>query len=172
MPEEAIEISEVNDRAIVRLCAWGETLPPASVLVPPGLGGRVRLLALAPREWLVVSDLIDGPSLQSRLREHLEVQSTAAVDLSSGLKALRVEGPAARDLLSKGCGLDFHPNSFPAGRTVRTRFAQLFATLDCVDPTPRFDLYVARSYLRWLKSWLLDGALEFGVEPRSATGVT
>ena len=169
MAEEAVEITEVRARAVVRLCSWGETLPPASVLVPPGLGGRVRLLAPAPREWWAVSDLIDGPSLQNRLRGHVDGQSIAAVDLSSGLKVVRVEGPAARDLLSKGCGLDLHPNGFPAGRTARTRFAQLSATLDCVDPTPRFDLYVARSYLRWLKSWLLDGAVEFSTEARSAT---
>jgi hypothetical protein len=34
--------------------------------------------------------------------------------------------------------------------------------VDYIDPWPRFDLYVGRSYLTYLKSWLEDAALEFG----------
>jgi len=129
--------------------------------VPPGLGGQVRLLDVGPAEWLVVSDILDAPTLQNSLDRHLKSSSLVAVDVSCGLKALRVEGGDARELLSKGCGLDLHPHSFPAGRVTRTRFAQLAVILDCIDPAPRFDLYVGRSYVAYLESWLTDAAREF-----------
>jgi sarcosine oxidase subunit gamma len=118
----------------------------------------VRLLRLGPGEWLAISDAIAGPTLEDRLRRHVGGQNIAAVDLSCALKALRVDGLAARELLAKGCGLDLHPNFFPAGRATRTRLAQLAVIVDCVDPTSRFDLYVGRSYLTWLRSWLVDAS--------------
>jgi sarcosine oxidase subunit gamma len=133
-------------------------------VIPPGLGGLVRLLLLGPGEWLVVSDMIEGAELHNRLNRHIGREDLAVVDFSCALKTLRVEGPAAREPLSKGCGLDLHPTSFPAGRSTRTRFAQLSVILECTDPTPRFELYVGRSYLTYLHSWLLDAAAEFSVD--------
>jgi sarcosine oxidase subunit gamma len=64
-------------------------------------------------------------------------------------------------LLSKGCGLDLHPRSFPAGRCARTRFAQIPVVLDCPDEDSRFDMYAGRSYRQYLHEWLLDAAVEF-----------
>ncbi len=139
----------------------GESFGGGVSLIPPGLGGQANLLHLGPGEWLVVSDALDGWKLHARLTHHLERHSIAPVDLSCALKALRVEGPYARELLSKGCGLDLYPSSFPAGRSTRTRFAQLSVILHCTDPAPRFELYASRSYLTYLQSWLLDSAAEF-----------
>jgi len=157
MPDRAVEITQAGGRAIVQLRAWGEELAPAS-LVPAGLGGQVRVVSFGPGEWLMVSEVIDASQLVDRVTQHVRPGLIAIVDVSCALKVIEVRGPAAVDVLSKSCGLDLHPQIFPAGRCTRTRLAQLPIIIDCRDPEPRFDLYVGRSYVDWLNSWLFDAA--------------
>jgi sarcosine oxidase subunit gamma len=129
-----------------------------TVTAVPDVPAGCRLLTMGPTEWLLISDTLAA----STLREHalnLRHQGIAAVGLSPGLAALRLEGPAARDMLTQGCGLDLHPASFPMGTCTRTRLAQLPVIIDYVQTKPRFDLYVGRSYRSYLCSWLHDAAL-------------
>jgi sarcosine oxidase subunit gamma len=162
MPETAVQISTVPGRAVVRLKSWGPRASAMS-LVPPGLGGSVRILALGPREWWVASEALAGSDLRERVIRHVVDEPMVAVDLSCAVIALTVAGRAARDLLSKSCGLDLHPQGFPPGLATRTRLANIVAVVDCLDPTPRFDLYIGRSYCHYAKAWLADAALEFDV---------
>jgi len=39
--------------------------------------------------------------------------------------------------------------------------SQIPAVVDYLDGPPRFELYVARSYLAYLQSWLADSTAEF-----------
>jgi sarcosine oxidase subunit gamma len=73
-------------------------------------------------------------------------------------------------VLSKSCGLDFHPRRFALGHCARTRFAQIPVLIDCVDALPRFELYVQKSYSHYLEDWLIDAALEFE-DSRAAVGL-
>jgi len=162
MPDrEAVQITEIPARAVVRLKPSSQAEMSEASIMPSGLGERVRVLSFSPCEWLVVSDVIEGPRLAERLQAHVAGEAMAVVDLSCALKALWIEGPAAREVLRKGCGLDLHPRAFPAGHCTRTRLGQLAVIVDCTDPAPRFDLYVGRSYVTYLKSWLIDAAAEF-----------
>jgi len=154
---EGAQIIAPPDRAIIHLKSWA-TVPIQPSLTPPGFGGDHRVLNLSPGEWLAVSETLPNSKLTEALDRHLQNDTIAITDISNGLKTLRVEGPAARELLSRGCGLDLHPERFPPGRCTRTRFAQLSVVIHCVDAKPRFDLYVGRSFLPWLKSWLTDAA--------------
>lgn len=162
MPDAAVRIRAIPQRGVVQLTSYALTSAP---ITPPceGVGGRdMRVLTLAPGEWWIISDALTGPQLVERLRPQLKACDIAAVDLSFALKALCIEGSAARELLAKGCGIDFHPRCFPRGLAIRTRFAQAAVTLECLDdPSPRFELHVGRSYLAWLRSWLDDAAVEF-----------
>jgi sarcosine oxidase subunit gamma len=158
---EVFRAEKIDKRAAVGLRSWSAAPIPAPSLVPPGLGGQVRLLTLGPREWVAVSDTITGPELHERLKQHLGGQEISAVDLSCGIKAISAQGSAARDVLSKGCGLDLHQRALPAGHCTRTRFAQLAVIVDCTSPAPCFELYVGRSYVDYLHAWLLDAAAEF-----------
>lgn len=167
MADETALITEVAGRGIVRLQSWATGEPVHPALVPPGLGGQVRILALSPYEWFAVSDTLDGPQLHERLRHYTADQDIAAVDLTCGVKVLRIQGVGVRELLSQGCGLDLHPTAFPAGRTTRTRFAQLSVVIDCFDPTPRFDLYVNRSSITYLRDWMQDVILS--AEPTASS---
>jgi sarcosine oxidase subunit gamma len=156
----ACRISEVAARTVIRVSSWAPKSHLPS-LVPPGLGGEVRVLALGPTEWWAVSDRIEGGKLRPELERHTGWEGVAVVDLSCAVKGIRLEGSAVRRLLAKGCGLDLDPTRFAAGRCTRTRLAQLAVVIDCTDSSPHFDLYVGRSYLTYLKAWLLDAAAEF-----------
>jgi sarcosine oxidase subunit gamma len=120
-----------------------------------------RILTLAPGEWLLVSDAQSPSAIHQQLAAGLATQGAVLVDVTDGLGALKVRGPLARDVLSKGCGLDFHSSAFPVGRCARTRFAQMSAIIEHVDAAPSFHIYVARSHLRYLADWLADAAVEF-----------
>jgi sarcosine oxidase, subunit gamma len=168
----AVEIIPIAGRTVLRLKSWlpehrtgskpvvlaGQALPTQ---VGRALSGTAHVLSIGPAEWLLI--LHDDPAsmLRELIQSDLSVQGLVAVDLSEGLVGLAVQGGAARDVLSKGCGLDFHPRAFPAGRCARTRFAQIPLVVECLDDLPRFELYAARSYLHYLSEWLTDAAVEF-----------
>lgn len=161
MPDAAVRITEINQRAVVRLKSYLLASRPTPSLWEGAGKGEARLLTLGPAEWWVVSDILTGTQLCERLRNDLDKREIAIVDLSCALRTLRFEGPVTRDFVAKGCGLDLYPRYFRPGSATRTRFAQLQVTLECLAPSPRFELYVGRSYFAWLRSWLDDAAIEF-----------
>jgi heterotetrameric sarcosine oxidase gamma subunit len=107
-----------------------------------------------PRQW-INKIAMRGEQLTRFLVPHTAVEST------TGLAAIQVEGAAARDVLANGYGLDLRSPYFALGTCTRTRLAQLPIILDYVDVKPRFELYVGRSYLSHLCSWLCDAAVGF-----------
>jgi sarcosine oxidase subunit gamma len=155
MPESAVGISKVDGRALVVLKTWSGAVDLPTTLVASDLGGAVNIIRLAPGEWLSTSDVLSGRELCERLAI-TSGGTIATTDLSSGIKVVRVEGTESGALLEKACGLDLRPRIFPAGHSTRTRFAQLPVIVSCVAPSSRFDLYVGRSYLAWVISWLVD----------------
>jgi heterotetrameric sarcosine oxidase gamma subunit len=97
--------------------------------------------------------------LDALLQLRLEPHGIAAVESTPGLAAIQVEGAAARDVLANGCALDLRSPDFALGTCTRTRLAQLPVIFDYVDVKPRFELYVGRSHLSYLCSWLNDAAV-------------
>jgi sarcosine oxidase subunit gamma len=165
-------ISALAGRTALRLKSWlpgptsgGRTVVLDGRELPSQVGetmpGQIRVLCLGPGEWLIVSDVGGAFTVREQIEQELQQQGVALVDLTHGLGVLQVVGPETRELLSKGCGLDLHPRSFPPNRCASTRFAQIPVIVDCLDGPPRFDLYVARSYLGFLQSWLADATIEF-----------
>jgi sarcosine oxidase subunit gamma len=125
------------------------------------LSASPRVLCLAPGEWLLISDEKSLPS-EMLAAPGLAQQGLVLTNVTDGLAVLAVRGSAARDVLSKACGLDFHEFVFTVGRCARTRLAQISVIVDCLGDPPGFDLYVPRSYLRYLADWLEDAGVEFG----------
>jgi sarcosine oxidase subunit gamma len=159
LESERITIRLLDQHAVLHLksCA-----PESTHLIGPStFDSRAHVLPLGPGEWLFVSQCISQDRLHEMLRDLTPTSGLSAVSVSSGIKVLRVEGWLARELLSKGCGLDLHADSFPAGRVARTRFASVSVIVRCADPEGRFDLYFGRSYCTYLRSWLEDAAAEF-----------
>lgn len=175
MPDKtaAVQITVTSSRTSLRLKSWlpeytngGKSVVLAGRELPSAVGttlsGPMRVLCIAPGEWLIVSYEHQASVLRENIEPDLLQQGLTLVDLTDGLAGLEVQGSAAREVLSKGCGLDLHPRSFPTGRCARTRFAQIPVVVDCLDEPPRFELYVARSYFSYLRLWLIDAAAEFG----------
>jgi sarcosine oxidase subunit gamma len=176
----AVQITLINTRTVLRLKSWlpehttggkpvvlvGQELPSQ---VGATLSGPMRVLCVGPGEWLIVSQAIVASSLRERIQSELPKQGLVLVDLTGGLVVLDVRGSVVRELLSKGCGLDFHSRSFPADRCARTRFAQIPLVLECLDEPLRFELYVGRSYFHYLHAWVADAAVEFEDSSRTAT---
>lgn len=170
--KDRVRICQATGRSILRLKSWASG--PAQVDangriagldLPREVGairtGELRALCLGPADWLLVAP---GPlSLAARgaIEGDSVRQGLALVDLSAGLSVFEVSGPATREVLAKGCGLDFDLRVFAHRHCARTRFAQVAVVVDAREGADRFDLYVGRSHSSWLSEWLADSAVEF-----------
>lgn len=119
--------------------------------------GGLRVLWLGPDEWLITTDG-GAPDLLPRLERAVSGRRAALNDLSASRAVIEIAGLGARDLLAAGCGLDLHPRVFGSGRCAQTLLARVAVILDQLDETPRYRLFVRRSYARWLIDWLVDAA--------------
>ena len=124
--------------------------------------GDVSLLWSGPGRWLAVGPAeLNGIHPQNP-RHGLPVKFLLT-DLSHSQCVLRLEGPAARDVLAKSLPLDLHENAFSPGTCGKSRVSDDINVLThLVDPSPRFDLYVLRSYAIAYWEWLIVSAAPFG----------
>jgi sarcosine oxidase subunit gamma len=168
---EAVQITAVSGRRLLRLKCWlagsatgGKPVAIAGQVLPSQVGATasesVHVLCVGPGDWLIVSEQLD-PFVRERVESDAEQQGIAIVELTDGLATVDVRGPGVRDLLSKGCGLDWHQRYFPTDQCMRTRFAQVPVVIESLDEPPRFELTVARSYSRYLHAWLTDATAKF-----------
>lgn len=139
-----------------RLSIGGRELPHA---VGSTLPDPLHILCLSPCDWLLVSQ--QRWAFKRHIAAVPRETGIVLLDVTDSLAVLKVRGRATRDVLAKGCGLDFHPKVFQVGCCARTRLAQMAVVIDCVDDLSSFDLYVARSHLFSLGDWLDDAAVEF-----------
>jgi len=164
------DISVLKRQTAMRLKSWTSNSPQARRLLingrrlPAVVGqtfpGEPRALCVGPDEWLLVFDASLGLDQRRDIDHQAAEQQLAVVELSGGFAALKLQGSACRDVLAKGCGLDFHPHTFRTDTCARTLLAQVFVTLDCRGPQ-EFDVYMGRSFLWHLHSWLVDASLEY-----------
>ena len=76
---------------------------------------------------------------------------------------LRLEGPAARDVLAKGCPLDV--DGLAAGDCAPTVVGHFNVLLHCLGEDV-VDVYVTRSFAAAFAEWVLHAGAEFGMEIR------
>ncbi|MGW2328350.1 sarcosine oxidase subunit gamma [Streptomyces sp. NPDC001700] len=122
--------------------------------------GPHTVLWLGPDEWLVVSRT-DGPSVATELREALAGDPGSVVDLSANRTTLELSGPAARQVLEKGCPLDLHPRAFGPGQAVSTTVGPVAVLLWQVDDAPTYRLLPRSSFADYLARWLIDAMNEY-----------
>lgn len=150
------------DRAF--LDAVAGTLGFALPLVPNTVaeGEDTVALWLGPNEWLLVVTPYEGTPLAEDLDGALDGLHAGATVLTDSRTVIGLRGPAARDVLAKGCPLDLHPAAFPAGTCAQSLVGQVDVLLHLHRDGARFDLYVLRSYADHLWRWLEDAGAEFG----------
>ena len=146
--------------------ALGAPLPtePNTVAV----AGRLRVLWLGPEEWLVVGPDGSAPATAAMLRAALEDEPGSVVDVSANRTTLELSGPAARQVLERGCALDLHPRAFAPGRCAQTLLSKVNVILHQVDPEPTYRLLVRGSFAQYLADWLLDATEEYRNPPLTA----
>ncbi len=125
------------------------------------IGAERCCLPIAPGEWLVLEQWRADGGLRMQLEG--DAAGLAYVsDQSHGRQVIRVAGPAARDLLGRGCRLDLHPRKCRPGFCAATSIAEYACALVQVDAVPSFDLVVAAGYAESFWLWLTDHAAMFG----------
>ncbi len=123
--------------------------------------GELELLWMGPDEWLVIAprapfDLLDA------LRDAIGDEPGAVVDVSAQRTRIALTGARARDVLAKGCSIDLHPGTSPAGSCVQTLLAQTGVTIVVRDNRATdFVLLVRASFADYLAAWLLDASAEY-----------
>ncbi|TMR37396.1 sarcosine oxidase subunit gamma [Actinomadura geliboluensis] len=122
--------------------------------------GPHTTLWLGPDEWLVHSRT-DPAVLVRQLREALTGDPGSVVDVSANRTTLELAGPAARQVLEKGCALDLHPRSFRPGLAMPTQVGPVPVVLWQTDDTPTYRLLPRSSFADYLARWLIDAMREY-----------
>jgi len=161
MPEHpGFDLRQIDDRSIVRLRVRPRVVDAAckALRLPADAlqwsGEDPRACWLGPEQWLLSSDAQSAQEIIGRIDAALAGQLYAATDMSSQNACFSLSGPAARMLLAMGCGIDMHRSALEPGQCVRTNFANVPLFIVVVEGS-NFDLYVDRSYARYLRAWFL-----------------
>ena len=139
--------------------ALGLELPVALTLVA---NGATSLQWLGPDEWLLIVPSGSEFAVEQKLREALDGQHVAVVNVSGGQTLLELSGPKVREMLMKSSIYDVHPSNFPVGKAVGTMFAksQLVIRHSGEDT---WELVVRRSFADYIWLWLQDASAEYGL---------
>jgi sarcosine oxidase subunit gamma len=115
---------------------------------------------LAPNEWLIQSRQPRLPALCADLSSALAGQFASVVDVSSGNTSLVLRGAKAREVLQKGCPLDFHPGVFTVGQCAQSHY---FKTGVLLRPLAEnaYELVIRRSFADYFGRILLDACQEY-----------
>ena len=149
--------------------AFLEAVEIALGLVPPlgpntvGEGPEVTALWLGPDEWLVLTPPGQQHRITGALRGALGNLFAAVTDVSAAQTIINIRGPRTRDVLGKGCTLDFHPSVFGPGQCAQTNIAKATAVIRQLDDSPSYDIVVRRSLADYFARWLTDAAREYGL---------
>ena len=122
------------------------------------MGADRQLLWLGPDEWLLQCPIGQGAALEVALRQALAEQHFAVVSVGHGNTVLRVQGPGAADLLSRGCPLDLHASVFAAGQVAQSHISRANATILCKQAGSHYEVTVRRSFADYLFRWLCAAA--------------
>lgn len=162
---------DAADTSFVSACekAVKLTLPTK----PNTVAGRpsdTRMMWLGPNEWLVITRPGGGERAFKALWKELKIDGlhAAVTDSSEARTCIKVSGPRAREVLSKGCAIDLHPSKFGPGQCAQTVVSKigvmLTQTAGAKTTDPAYELYVLRSFATYLWMWLEDAAAEYGVK--------
>jgi sarcosine oxidase subunit gamma len=146
--------------------AYGVQLPADSRIVR---GPLVSFVGYGPGQWLAVSESLADEALAHDLSEKLRGLASIS-DQSGGRAVLRIGGPKARDLLTKGLPLDLDPRAFPLGSAVTSAISHMGVQLWQSDDTRSYDIAIFRSVSESFWRWLTASAAEYGykVVPKRA----
>jgi sarcosine oxidase, subunit gamma len=136
--------------------AQGVTLPTFGRIAA---GVSSLSLCVRPQRWLLLTPPAAPGAAAADWHRHC-AGAGAAVDLSSGLAAGYLQGPALREVLARGCRLDLDADVFPPGHAVATIVAQVSIILAALGPG--LLLLTPATTAMHLNEWLESAARSLG----------
>ena len=118
---------------------------------------------LSPDEILLLVEAGSEAALAKQITDEAGRAHSAVNDITDALTSLHLTGPAVRDVLAKGCGLDLHKDHFVKGDCAQTNFAHAAVTILALGDEEMIML-CRTSFTDYTLAYLCDAALEFGFE--------
>ena len=139
--------------------------PPRSKPCTSVCSQHNRILWMGPNEWLVI--VADGAqaTVESALRRKLADIHCAIADVSHSRSVIVLAGRRAREVLMKGCALNFHPRAFGIDSCAQSHLARCHVLIHQITAEPAYEIYIHRSFARYAFHWLQDAAREYDSEP-------
>ena len=166
---DLLKISEVKDLTIVQIVQYKRSKVQLSSIRIDGLefslqspkvssNKETRILWSAPSTWLVISR---RENIVEIIKEKCNSYSFAITDISHSRAIIQIKGLQAKDILKKGCPLNF--NEFENNNCAGTVFHGINIVVDFVGNNPdTFNLLTLRSFGESFYHHVSDAALEFG----------
>ena len=166
---DLLKISEVKDLTIVQIVQYKRSKVRFNSIQIDGLefslqspkvssNKETRILWSAPSTWLVISR---RENILEIIIEKCSSDNFAITDISHSRAIIQIKGLQAKDILKKGCPLNF--NEFENNNCAGTVFHGINIVVDFVDSNPdTFNLLTLRSFGESFYHHITDAALEFG----------
>ena len=166
---DLLKISEVKDLTIVQIVQYKRSKVQLNSIQIDGLefslqspkvssNKETRILWSAPSTWLVISR---RENIVEIIKEKCNSDNFAITDISHSRAIIQIKGLQAKDILKKGCPLNF--NEFENNNCAGTVFHGINIVVDFVDNSPdTFNLLTLRSFGESFYHHITDAALEFG----------
>ena len=166
---DLLKISEVKDLTVVQIVQYKRSKVQLSSIQIDGLefflqspkvssNKETRILWSAPSTWLVISR---KENIVEIIKEKCNSDNFAITDISHSRTIIQIKGLQAKDILKKGCPLNF--NEFENNNCAGTVFHGINIVVDFVGKNPdTFNLLTLRSFGQSFYHHITDAALEFG----------
>ena len=166
---DLLKISEVKDLTIVQIVQYKRSKVQLNSIQIDGLefslqspkvssNKETRILWSAPSTWLVISR---KENIVEIIKEKCNSDNFAITDISHSRAIIQIKGFQAKDILKKGCPLNF--NEFENNNCAGTVFHGINIVVDFVGSNPdTFNLLTLRSFGESFYHHITDAALEFG----------
>ena len=166
---DLLKISEVKDLTIAQIVQYKRSKVQLNSIQIDGLefslqsskvlsNKETRILWSAPSTWLVISR---KENIVETIKEKCNSNNFAITDISHSRAIIQIKGHQAKDILKKGCPLNF--NEFENNNCAGTVFHGINIVVDFVGGNPdTFNLLTLRSFGESFYHHITDAALEFG----------
>ena len=124
-------------------------------------GAEYDMLWLGPDEWLVRSNEARTPELEGKLRKAFGTLFASVVDVGSGYTVLEASGDRVREVISRGCPLDLHPQVLQPGQCAQSHYFKAPIMLIPIA-YDTFELVVRRSFGDYFCRIIVDAAAPIG----------
>ena len=166
---DLLKISEVKNLTIVQIVQYKRSKVQLNSIKIDGLefslqspkvssNKETRILWSAPSIWLVISR---RKNILEIIKEKCNSDNFAITDISHSRAIIQIKGLQAKDILKKGCPLNF--NEFENNNCAGTVFHGINIVVEFVGNKPdTFNLLTLRSFGESFYHHITDAALEFG----------